>query len=52
MVREADAGPLFGTRAGFEGTFTIQRADFGGGTYPEMLGGDVTMMFAIEGMKK
>lgn len=51
-VGEADAGPRFGTRAGFEGSFTIQRADFGVGTFPEMLGGDVTMMFAIEGMKK
>ena len=38
-----------GQRAGFEGKFTIDRTDFGMKLYPEAIGSDVTMMFAIEG---
>lgn len=50
-VGEADTGKM-GQRAGFEGTFTIDRMDFGVDTYADMLGHDVTLMFAIEGIKK
>ena len=41
-----------GHRAGFEGHFVIQRADFGVSAYDKMLGADVTMHFAIEGIAK
>ena len=40
-----------GQRAGFEGHFVIDRMDFGIKTYPDTLGHDVTMHFAIEGIK-
>jgi len=42
----------FGTRAGFNGTFTIDRNDFGVEAYGETLGSDVVMTFAIEGIQK
>lgn len=40
-----------GQRAGFEGSFVIDRMDYGVKAYEEMLGHDVTMHFAIEGVK-
>lgn len=40
----------FGTRAGFNGTFTIDRGDFGVTKYGETLGSDVVLTFAIEGI--
>ena len=40
-----------GQRAGFEGSFTIDRTDFGISTYKDALGSDVHMIFAIEGIK-
>lgn len=42
----------FGSRAGFNGTFTIDRNDFGIESYGETLGSDVIMTFAIEGIQK
>lgn len=40
-----------GKRAGFEGHFVIDRMDFGIKTYPDTLGSDVSMHFAIEGIQ-
>ena len=39
-----------GQRCGFEGSFTIDRMDFGINGVPKMLGHDVHMLFAIEGV--
>ncbi|MEM9382424.1 MAG: YceI family protein [Planctomycetota bacterium] len=50
-IGEADTGRM-GRRAGFEGSFVIDRMDYGIKTYPDMLGHDVTMTFAIEGVAK
>ena len=50
-VGEADTGRM-GKRAGFEGTFSIDRMDYGIKSYPDMLGSDVMMTFAIEGIMK
>lgn len=41
-----------GQRAGFEGSFVIDRMDYGVKAYEKMLGHDVTMHFAIEGVKR
>ncbi|MFT5735012.1 MAG: polyisoprenoid-binding protein YceI [Planctomycetota bacterium] len=49
-VGEVDAGKM-GQRAGFEGSFTIDRMDYGIESAPDMLGHDVRMMFSIEGIK-
>ena len=49
-VGETDTGRM-GMRAGFEGSFTIDRMDYGIESYPDMLGHDVAMMFSVEGMK-
>jgi len=40
------------TRAGFEGTFTIKRADFGVSWGPQALGEEITITVAIEGVKQ
>ncbi len=40
-----------GQRCGFEGSFTIDRMDFGITEYADMLGHDVHMLFAIEGIQ-
>ncbi|MEM1452567.1 MAG: YceI family protein [Planctomycetota bacterium] len=50
-IGEADTGRM-GRRAGFEGSFVIDRMDYGVKAYPDMLGQDVTMTFAIEGVAK
>lgn len=42
----------FGHRAGFAGSFTIDRADYGVTAYDGMVGGEVELMLAVEGMKK
>lgn len=49
-VGEVDAGKM-GQRAGFVGSFTIDRMDYGIESAPDMLGHDVEMMFSIEGIK-
>ena len=46
-IGEADT--KMGRRAGFEGSFVVDRMAFGIDAYGEMLGHDVTMTFAIEG---
>ena len=40
-----------GQRCGFAGSFTIDRMDYGITEYADMLGHDVHMLFAIEGIK-
>lgn len=49
-VGEVDAGKM-GQRAGFIGSFTIDRMDYGIEAAPDMLGHDVEMIFSIEGIK-
>ncbi len=49
-VGEADTGRM-GKRAGFEGTFTIDRMYYGIEAYGDMLGHDVFMTFAVEGIQ-
>jgi len=44
--------PYGGFRVGFEGSFTINRLDFGVSFMPEGLGKDVTITVAVEGVKK
>jgi len=48
-IGEADT--RMGRRAGFEGSFVVDRMAFGIDAYGEMLGHDVTMTFAIEGVQ-
>ena len=43
--------PWGGERVGFEGTFTVNRLDFGVSYMPDGLGRDVTIIFAVEGVK-
>ena len=40
-----------GKRAGFETTFSVERADFGITTYPDMLGATVDITLSIEAVK-
>jgi polyisoprenoid-binding protein YceI len=47
-IGEADT--RMGRRAGFEGSFVIDRMDYGVKAYGDTLGHDVTMTFAIEGV--
>lgn len=52
-VGERDAGERMGYRAGFEGTFTLDRSDFGVSTYPaDVLGEDVRVTVSLEGVKE
>ena len=44
--------PRFGTRAGFEGTTTINRQDFGVSYGAPVVGDDVTVTLSIEAVKK
>ncbi|MCC6620453.1 MAG: YceI family protein [Deltaproteobacteria bacterium] len=44
--------PYGGYRVGFEGTFTINRHDFGVSFMPDGLGKDVTITVAVQGVKK
>lgn len=46
-IGEADT--RMGRRAGFEGSFVVDRMEFGVDAYGDTLGHDVTMTFAIEG---
>jgi polyisoprenoid-binding protein YceI len=39
-------------RAGFDGSFTIKRSDFGMNYMPEGIGDDITILWGIEGIKK
>lgn len=39
-------------RAGFDGSFTIKRSDFGMTYMPEAIGDEVTILWGIEGIKK
>lgn len=39
-------------RTGFDGSFVIKRSDFGVNFMPEALGQDVTILLAVEGIKK
>ena len=48
----AGTDPWGKERAGFEGTFTIDRMDYGIDYMPDGLGKEVTVMFAFEGTKK
>lgn len=50
-VGEVDAGERMGQRAGFVGSFTIDRMDYGVESSPDSLGHDVELMFSIEGIK-
>ncbi|PKN56677.1 MAG: polyisoprenoid-binding protein [Deltaproteobacteria bacterium HGW-Deltaproteobacteria-14] len=43
--------PMGNARIGFEGSFTINRLDYGVSYAPEGLGKDVTIIFAVEGIK-
>lgn len=43
--------PWGNSRVGFEGTLTINRMDFGVSFMPDGLGKQVTIMFAVEGIK-
>lgn len=43
--------PMGNARIGFEGSFTINRLDYGVSYAPEGLGKDVTVMFSVEGIK-
>ncbi len=51
VTKVGEAATRMGQRAGFEGHFVIDRMDFGIKTYPDTLGQDVTMHFAIEGIQ-
>lgn len=51
VTKVGEAATKMGDRAGFEGSFVIDRMDFGISAYGEMLGHDVHMHFAIEGVK-
>lgn len=43
--------PMGNVRVGFEGTLTINRLDYGVSYAPGGLGNDVTIIFAVEGIK-
>ncbi|MEE2939899.1 MAG: YceI family protein, partial [Planctomycetota bacterium] len=49
VTKVGEAATRMGDRAGFEGSFVIDRMDYGISAYGEMLGHDVHMHFAIEG---
>lgn len=51
VTKVGEEATKMGKRAGFEGHFVIDRMDYGIKTYPDMLGSDVTMHFAIEGVQ-
>lgn len=51
VTKVGEAATRMGDRAGFEGSFVIDRMDYGISAYGEMLGHDVHMHFAIEGVK-
>lgn len=51
VTKVGEAATRMGDRAGFEGSFVIDRMDYGVSAYGEMLGHDVHMHFAIEGVK-
>ena len=51
VEKVGEASTRMGDRAGFEGSFVIDRMDYGISAYGEMLGHDVHMHFAIEGVK-
>lgn len=51
VEKVGEAATRMGDRAGFEGSFVIDRMDYGISAYGEMLGHDVHMHFAIEGVK-
>lgn len=52
VTKVGEAATRMGDRAGFEGSFVIDRMDYGVSAYGEMLGHEVTMTFAIEGVKR
>jgi polyisoprenoid-binding protein YceI len=53
FIGERDAGERFGYRAGFEGSFTVNRRDYGISTFPtEVLGEEVEVTVSLEGVKK
>jgi polyisoprenoid-binding protein YceI len=47
----AGKDPWNNVRAGFEGSFTIKRSDFGQKVDPKMLGDEVKVTLSIEGIK-
>ena len=49
---EGDRGPRMGYRSGFEASLVIDRLDFGVEYMPEGLGKDVTLIIAVEGVRK
>ncbi len=51
VTKVGEEATRMGQRAGFEGSFTIDRMDFGIASNPKNLGHDVHMMFAIEGIQ-
>jgi len=53
FVGAGDRGERFGYLAGFEGTFTINRRDFGVDTYPATaIGDEITMTISLEGRRQ
>jgi polyisoprenoid-binding protein YceI len=44
--------PKFGHRAGFEGTFTVKRSEFGMTFMSDLLGDDVQVTIGLEGVRK
>lgn len=51
VTKVGEEATRMGQRAGFEGSFTIDRMDYGIASNPNNLGHDVHMMFAIEGIQ-
>ena len=47
----ASSDPKMGTRVGYEGTFTIKRADYGMNFMPGAVGDDVQLTVAVEATK-
>ena len=53
FVGARDAGARFGFRAGLEGSFKVNRRDFGMDTYPDdVLGNEITMTLSFEGIRE
>jgi len=51
-IGEADLGAQFGYRAGFDGTVTIKRSEFGMTNMIPMLGDEVTIVIGLEGVRE
>ncbi|MFT5198553.1 MAG: polyisoprenoid-binding protein YceI [Planctomycetota bacterium] len=53
LVGARDTGKKSGFRAGFEGSFSVNRRDFGMDTYPDaVLSNEITLTLAFEGIKE